>query len=116
MFKNLTNSLQELKNNADNISNQIENELEKLHDKRAKRIEEINNLQTTLPRLKHTYQSLIKAFGYSENDLVKDDVIKAKKAIITAVENYKRLESSLKEIEESITALESEEIEISLHG
>jgi archaellum component FlaC len=112
MFKNLTNHLQSLSSNADNISNQIENELEKLHDKRAKRIEEINNLQSILPRLKHTYQSLIKAFGYSENDLVKDDVINAKKTIIKAVEDYKRLEASLKEIEQSIEALESEQIEL----
>ena len=112
MFKNLTNNLQSLSSSADNISNQIENELEKLHDKRAKRIEEINNLQSILPRLKHTYQSLIKAFGYSENDLKKDDVINAKKMIINAVENYKRLEASLKEIEQSIEALESEQIEL----
>ncbi len=112
MFKNLTEHLKGLSTSVDIISNQVEDELEKLHNKRAKRIEEINTLQSTLPRLKQTYQSLKTAFGYSENDLDKNDVLTAKNTIISAVENYQKLEASLVEIEASITALENESIEL----
>lgn len=111
MFGDLTKHIQSLMSESDKISNQIENELEKLHNKRAMRIGELNDLQSTLPFLKKQYQSLLKAFGYSENDLDKNSVIEAKKAIMKAVSNYKRVEQSLREIEASIKALENEEID-----
>ncbi len=115
MFKNLTDHIKSITKRAETHHNKIEKELDKLHDKKAKRLEELTSLQNTLPHLKQLHEALIKSFGYSENDLNKADAIKAKEDINEAVKRYKEVEQSLNEIELSIRALESaliEEVEI----
>jgi uncharacterized coiled-coil DUF342 family protein len=106
MFKNLTDHIKSITKRADTHHSKIEKELDKLHDKKSKRIEELMSLQSTLPHLKQIHQALTKSFGYSENNISKEDVIKAKNDINEAVKRYKELEQSMNEIEASIKALE----------
>jgi len=106
MFKNLTDHIKGITKRAETYYDKIEKELDKLHAKRDKRHEELVSLESTLPYLKQVYEAIIKSFGYSENDLKKEDAKNVKNDIQEAIKRYKDLEQSIREIEESIKALE----------
>ena len=105
--ENLLSDAHGISDKASQIDNRIEQELEKLHADRHEVTQKLNELQNELPRLKTAYVKVAKAFGSTYNELTKKDALTAKAALQEAVNTYRRLETALKEIEASITALEA---------
>jgi len=96
-----------LEKNAQLIT-RLSKELEELHQKLKETRLNLAKLETEIPTMKKNHEKVAKLAGMDLNGFQQDDVKEAEKILIDAINEYKKLQNDIKELEKSIEIVEEQ--------